>query len=139
MTDNKVAMLVVWMGKPTVGKLVQVCAAAASRILPRTAYENDEEFTYARGRLVANPRSPRLLNSYINKWDLTTVIPICGYDIFGDIITRAIEDGVVYEREQDCAVFEPLPLWEIEFLVGKEQYNAIIEDYNSAGWESGRG
>ena len=139
MTDNKVAMLVVWMGKPTVDKLVQVCAAAASRILPRTAYENDEEFAYEFGRLVAKERSPRLLHSYINQWDLTTVIPIYGYDIFGDIITHAIEDGVVYEREQDCVVFEPLPIWEIKFLLGEELYNAIIEDYNSAGWESGRG
>ena len=139
MTDNKVAMLVVWMGKPTVGKLVQACAAAASRILPRTAYENDEYFDYDFGRLVAKSRSPRLLHSYINQWDLTTVIPICGYDIFGDVIKHAIEDGVAFEREQDCVVFEPLPLWEIEFLVGKEQYNAIIEDYNSAGWQGGRG
>jgi hypothetical protein len=132
MTDNKVAVLVVWMGKPTVGKLVQVCAAAASRILPRTAHENDEYFDIDFGRLVVKTRNPQLLHSYINEWDLNTIIPVCGYDAFGDTIKRAIEDGVTYEREQDFVVFEPLPIWEIKFLLGEELYNVIIEDYSSA-------
>ena len=135
MKDNDVAMLVVWRGKPTVGKLVQLCAAASARILPQAAYENGEKFDKDFGRLVAKTDAPQFLHSYINKWDLKTVIPVCGLDIFFDTMQRAIEDGVIYEREQDFVVFEPLPIWEIKHLLGGEdKFNEIIESYNSAGW-----
>lgn len=131
MKDNDVAVLAVWMGKPTVGKLIEVCVAAAARILPQTAYENGEYFDKDFGRLVAKTETPQMLYSYINKWDLKTVIPACGYDLFGDTIKRAIEDGVVFEREQDFAVFEPLPIWEIRHLLGEEEFNNVIDNYNS--------
>ena len=135
MKDNDVAMLVIWRGKPTVGKLVQLCAAASARILPQTAYENGEKFDKDFGRLVAKTDAPQFLHSYINKWDLKTVIPVCGLDIFFDTMQRAIEDGVIYEREQDFVAFEPLPIWEIKHLLGGEdKFNEIIESYNSAGW-----
>lgn len=135
MKDNDVAMLVVWRGKPTVGKLVQLCVAASARILPQTAYENGEKFDKDFGRLIAKTDAPQFLHSYINKWDLKTVIPVCGLDIFCDTMQRAIEDGVIYEREQDFVVFEPLPIWEIKHLLGGEdKFNEIIESYNSAGW-----
>ena len=135
MKDNDVAMLVVWRGKPTVGKLVQLCAAASARILPQAAYENDEIIINEKSRLVAKQNKPHFLHSYINKWDFKTVIPVCGLDIFFDTMQRAIEDGVIYEREQDFVVFEPLPVWEIKHLLGGEdKFNEIIEGYNSTGW-----
>lgn len=133
MKEHDVAVLVVWMGKPTVGKLVQLCAAAASRVLPEAAWENGERFEKDFGRLVAKSETPQFLHSYINKWDLKTVIPVCGYDAFSDTLSRAIEDGVIYEREQDLVVFEPLPIWEIRHLLGEEKFNEAIDNYSSAG------
>lgn len=118
MQNDNIAILVVWRDRPIDKELIEDLVSAAARILPETAITNNEIIVKRFGKLFSESEEISFLPSYISRWDGKTIIPVFGDEIFNLVMQNAIEDGVIYVRTNDVVVFEPLPKWEIDFLLG---------------------